>query len=79
MPAMRGDELAREILTRWPSTRVMFMTAYTDRDIVAGDVPLPEDAILAKPFTRDQLLARVAAILRAEPGSFLSSGDLHQV
>jgi len=60
LPGIDGVELARRIVTRRPSTRVLFMSGYTN-----PPRPLPESAppLLAKPFTGPTLLARVRQTL----------------
>ena len=58
MPGMNGKELASRIAPLRPTTRVIFMSGYTDR------VALEEDAVLLeKPFTADRLLERVRTVL----------------
>ena len=66
MPGMNGRELHEALRAGRPGVRVVFMSGYpalpgTQEEIVAGG---PE-AVLAKPFTREELLARVALALAA--------------
>lgn len=64
MPHMSGTELARRIRERFPEIRLMYMTGYagaalSDAEVVDASIPL-----LRKPFSVDELLARVAEALR---------------
>ncbi len=59
MPGMSGREAADAICALRPDTRVLYMSGYTDDDI------LRLVAFLPKPFTPDVLLARVQELLDA--------------
>ena len=58
MPGKGGVELARILVNRWPTLRVIFMSGYTDEDlnVVGIEVPAP---ILQKPFTPRDLRRRI--------------------
>jgi len=63
MPGMNGRQLHEALEARRPGLKVVFMSGYpalpgTQEEIVAGG----PGAVLAKPFTRDELLARVALV-----------------
>jgi two-component system cell cycle sensor histidine kinase/response regulator CckA len=62
---VNGVEAARRIHQHWPEQRVMFMSAYPAQLLaqLGGDAELFY-TFLAKPFTRDELLAKVAEALR---------------
>ena len=65
MPGMNGRQLHEALTARRPGLRVVFISGYpalpgTQEEIVAGG----PDAVLAKPFTREELLARVALVAR---------------
>jgi CheY-like chemotaxis protein len=73
MPEMNGAELADELVGRWPTLAVLFMSGHLD-EAAMGRHPLDPDAdLLAKPFTPDQLGRRVRQALergaarRADP------------
>ncbi len=67
MPEMSGGELAAAVRARRPDLPVLFMSGYTD-DIVAKAGRLePGTDLIQKPFTPDELLARVRASLDAKP------------
>jgi len=64
MPRLDGPGLAREVLRRRPSQPLLLMSAYPDgRE--AQENGRPSQPFLSKPFTRDQLLAKVAEASQA--------------
>jgi signal transduction histidine kinase len=65
MPGLSGPELARRFRQARSEARVLFMSGYAS-DVIAEDGALPSDAeLLSKPFTPDELVARVRAVLDA--------------
>jgi DNA-binding response OmpR family regulator len=76
MPQMNGLELLREIRER-RDTPVIFVSA-KDRDIdkVRG-LELGGDDYLVKPFSADELSARIRAVLRRHVGVGTSSKPVH--
>ena len=65
MPGMDGPQLAEEALRRRPALKVLYTTGYARNAVVhngtlAGGLP-----VLPKPFTIDQLAAKVAEVLHA--------------
>src|SRR4051794_18816428 len=67
LPEVNGVDLVRLILEEWPATRVLFMSAFPAEVLVREGLNQPNVAFLAKPFTRDELLSKVAAVLRTHP------------
>lgn len=59
MPSVSGVDLVRMIHARWPGTPVVYMSAYQAEVLVREGLEDPNVVFLAKPFTRDELLARV--------------------
>ena len=59
MPGMSGPELARTILATRPGVRVVFMSGYTEDNLVNHASRAEAEAFLRKPFTIDSLLAKV--------------------
>ncbi len=72
MPGMSGGELAQRFAGIHPATPVLFMTGYTEDQLVRAGVAAGAVPLLQKPFTADTLLARVAEVLahggRTRPG-----------
>jgi CheY-like chemotaxis protein len=63
LPGMNGRQLADELKRRQPAVKVLFMTGYA-RDAIVHDGRLdPGVELIQKPFTKDDLAARVKAIL----------------
>jgi PAS domain S-box-containing protein len=63
MPHMSGKELAEQISSRRPNTRVLYMSGYADSAVLQGRTPAMEGAFLSKPFTAEHLLHGVRAAL----------------
>jgi two-component system cell cycle sensor histidine kinase/response regulator CckA len=64
MPDVNGVDLARVIREQWPATRILFMSAFPAEVLVREGLDHPDVIFLAKPFTRDELMAKVFAALR---------------
>jgi two-component system cell cycle sensor histidine kinase/response regulator CckA len=64
MPEMNGVDLAREIREQWPATAVLFMSAFPAEVLVREGLANPDVLFLAKPFTRDELIGKVAQALK---------------
>jgi CheY-like chemotaxis protein len=77
MPQTSGPELARRLTESSPTTRVLFMSGYTDDAIVHHGVFAGHTRFLAKPFTIGELLLAVRAALSAEstPGTGLPTNQ----
>ena len=59
MPQMGGVELARRLRAERPEMKLLCVSGYAGHD----DVPVIDAEFLAKPFSRDALLAKVREIL----------------
>jgi PAS domain S-box-containing protein len=70
MPGMDGPELARRAASLRPGLQVLFMSGYTDDEVVRRGLLDAGQPFLHKPFTPEALGEQVAALLRrraAEP------------
>ena len=65
MPDMNGKKLADEAVRRRPGLKVIFTTGYTANAVVHGGTLDQGVNFLSKPFTLDQLAAKVRAVLDA--------------
>ena len=65
MPRMGGPALAERLLAERPGLRVLYVSGYTEGDIVRGRVLQRGVHLLEKPFTPRQLLERVRLALDA--------------
>jgi len=63
MPHMSGGELARELETLRPQTRVLFVSGYAGQTVVDHKVFDVENNFLQKPFTLKQLANKVRTVL----------------
>jgi two-component system cell cycle sensor histidine kinase/response regulator CckA len=64
MPRLNGPGLVAEVLRRRPSQQVLLMSAYPERP-EGQESGRPSQPFLSKPFTRDQLLAKVVEASQA--------------
>ncbi|MBA3658877.1 MAG: PAS domain S-box protein [Gemmatimonadales bacterium] len=63
-PGMSGRELGQALSARWPTLPVLYMSGYSDEDVVLRGL-LPAGApFVQKPFTPEELVDRVGALLR---------------
>lgn len=65
MPRMNGRELSEALLARYPKVRVLFMSAYTEDEVILQGVRVAEVNFINKPFTVDGLRKKVREVLEA--------------
>ena len=63
MPEMNGSQLVERVLEARPGIRVLFMSGYTDDEVVRRGVIEGQTAFLQKPFTPDLLAHKVREVL----------------
>ena len=63
MPGMSGRELAKQLSTSHPQTKVLYLSGYTEDAIVHQGVLDPGTAFLQKPFTLQMLSRKVREVL----------------
>ncbi|WP_299644754.1 response regulator [uncultured Chloroflexus sp.] len=63
MPGQTGDELATEILSRYPSLRIVLMSGFSQQELPAHLRASGMVSFLAKPFTLSSLTTTVTAAL----------------
>ena len=63
MPRISGGQLAKELTTIRPATRVLFVSGYAGQTILDHKVFDVENNFLQKPFTLRQLASKVRAVL----------------
>jgi CheY-like chemotaxis protein len=64
MPGIGGAEVARRLATIWPDLPILFVSGYSTEDFGREWGAGSNRYLLQKPFTAEQLIERVAAILR---------------
>lgn len=67
LPHMNGCALGREIVKRWPDTKMLFISGYFEEELRAKRICPGNMPFLPKPFGMDQFLQAVEERMRAEP------------
>jgi signal transduction histidine kinase len=65
MPDVNGAKLAAEALSRRPDLKIVFMTGYTRNAVVHNGVLDPGTQLISKPFTQEQLAAKLREVLES--------------
>jgi FixJ family two-component response regulator len=68
MPETSGKEIAERLMTLRPTTRVLFMSGYTDEAIVHHGVLDSNVEFIQKPFTPMALAKKVREVLDLKGG-----------
>jgi PAS domain S-box-containing protein len=63
MPEMGGAELARRIAERRPGTKVLYVSGYTNDEILRRGIKSVGPILVQKPFTPEDLMLRVRGLL----------------
>ena len=63
MPEMNGSQLVERVLEARPDIRVLFMSGYTDDEVMRRGVIDGQTAFLQKPFTPDLLAQKIREVL----------------
>lgn len=63
MPGVGGAELARRLRETRPGIRILFMTGFSPEAVATHGVLAPDSSLLQKPFTVEELVRRVRAVL----------------
>jgi DNA-binding response OmpR family regulator len=75
MPEMDGLTLAKEIRLTDPEMPVMFLTAKNQKDDILEGFKAGADDYITKPFSMEELLYRIEAILRRTSGSTINKKE----
>jgi DNA-binding NarL/FixJ family response regulator len=67
MPQMTGRTVAELLVQQKPGLKVLYMSGYTDDDVVRRGVLATDTEFLQKPFTPTELLQQVRAVLDGRP------------
>jgi CheY-like chemotaxis protein len=67
MPEMSGRELAETLRDHQPDLKVLYISGYTDDEVLQRGISGREVAFLRKPFASEELVRRVRAVLDATP------------
>ena len=69
MPEINGAKLAQEARRRRPELKILFTTGYTRNSVVHNGVLDPGVELIGKPFTIEELAAKIREVLDAPVGS----------
>jgi CheY-like chemotaxis protein len=64
MPGMGGQELAQNFVAKYPSSKVLYMSGYTDDTIVRHGIEEGATALLTKPFTMETIAQKLREVLK---------------
>ncbi|MEA3475332.1 MAG: ATP-binding protein, partial [Candidatus Cloacimonadota bacterium] len=65
MPKMSGRELVKQLKPLRPEMKVLFMSGYTGKDVIARGILKPETTFIQKPMTPEVLKRKVRKVLNA--------------
>ncbi|HRV93356.1 MAG TPA: response regulator [Anaerolineae bacterium] len=60
---LNADQLAKQLKSRYPQTKILFMSGYNDNAVLYQDVITNDDAFLQKPFRDITLIQKVRQLL----------------
>jgi two-component system cell cycle sensor histidine kinase/response regulator CckA len=64
MPTMGGLEMARRMRALRPESRFLFVSGFTDDEVIREEILAPRSSYLQKPFSPAALVAKVGEMLR---------------
>jgi two-component system cell cycle sensor histidine kinase/response regulator CckA len=67
MPEMGGPDLAQQLRARRPGLKVLFVSGYTNEEILRRGLLDPDSVLVPKPFSSDELVQAVRELLDAAP------------
>lgn len=79
MPEMDGFTLAKEVRLIDPKVPILFLTAKAMKEDKLEGFESGADDYMTKPFTMEELLARIEAILRRTGGSDNEESEIQQI
>ena len=81
MPDLNGRTVAERLLTHRPDLRVLYMSGYTDDDVMRRGITAAQTQFMQKPFRPEELLRRVREALDASPpaGKATPTADVQRV
>ena len=66
MPGMTGPEFVRQFIVQSPSCRILYMSGYTDRELIDYDPASLTVGFLQKPFALQALLQKLRQMIAAK-------------
>jgi CheY-like chemotaxis protein len=74
MPEMGAGELVDHLLAQRPDMKVLFVSGYTNDEIIRRGINQKQAAFIQKPFTAEELMQKVREVLDGEKESSSNSG-----
>lgn len=78
MPGMNGAALAKEVRSRWPETKILYMTGHSG-EFLRADMLSPGVSLVRKPFTPADLGRKIRKMLADKPGTNLRERTISQI
>lgn len=75
LPDIEGTEVCRRLRSRGIHIPVLFLTARDGTEDKVAGLRMGGDDYVAKPFSLDELVARIRAVLRRATGAVLGAGE----
>ena len=75
MPECDGVELAQRVLEEWPDQRILYMSAHPAEVLMQHGLESLDVPFLAKPYTRDEAIAKVREALERRHGVRTGAAD----
>lgn len=66
MPGLSGPMIAEQLHGQYPDMKVLFMSAFEDRQVVRRYVKDPGHDLISKPFSIEDLAAKVKSVLEPQ-------------
>lgn len=79
MPKMDGFTLAQKIRETDPDTPIIFLTAKNMKDDIRAGFEIGADDYITKPFSMEEVVFRIEAIMRRVKGKKSKDTSLHQI
>lgn len=66
MPGMNGPQLSEELKRSRPDLKILYMSGH-QTDEFKEDMAIPDSRLIQKPFSTEQLAARLRGLLESDP------------
>lgn len=63
MPECDGVAVGRHVLEQWPDQRILYISAHPAEALAERGLSAPNISLMAKPYTREEVLAKVKQVL----------------
>jgi DNA-binding response OmpR family regulator len=66
MPGATGRDVGERLRSKYPHLSVLYISGFSDDEMMQRGLLTPGDAFMQKPFSSDELLERVRALLERD-------------